>query len=161
VTNIAIDKASLVADIAGNMTLEAAEHALASEGLTLGLDPKGLRRETTIAEWLAEGAPGARDPWLDPVDHLVAGLDARLADGKELRVRPSPRRAVGPDLVALLFGTRGRFGTITRAHLRVHPRGGRRAETHPFVRERAPALSQGERDLFDAIAREMRVSTSG
>ena len=152
---LTIDGASLVAAVPGEMTLTHVEDLLAKEGLTLGLEPGVAPGEATVAEWLAHGAPGARDPWIDPVDHLVTGLDARLADGTELRIRPGPRRAVGPDLVALFFGARGRFGAITRAHLRVHRRGARRPATHPFTRPRDPELTPGERDLLDAIAREI------
>ena len=36
----------------------------------------------TVADWLARGAPGAPTAFLDPADHLVAGLTARLADGR-------------------------------------------------------------------------------
>ena len=140
-TDITIDALSLIADVAGE--------------LTLGFAPAGAPLERTVATWLADGAPGARDPWLDPADHLVAGLDARLRDGTALRIRPGPRRAVGPDLVALFFGARGRFGAIERAHLRVHHVGARRPETHAFVHPRDPELLDGEAELLRAIEREL------
>jgi len=89
---IAIARVSLLAEVSGAVTLRALEARLASEGLTLGaaIEHGGLR----VADWLAQGAPGARDPWLDPADHIVAGLDATLRDGRALTIRPAPRRAV-------------------------------------------------------------------
>jgi alkyldihydroxyacetonephosphate synthase len=152
---VIVDAKSLVADVPGSLTLAQVEQALSRDALTLDLVRGVAPGEATVADWLADGAPGARDPWVDPVDHLVAGLDARLRDGMELRIRPGPRRAVGPDLVALFFGARGRFGTIERAHLRIHVLSARRASTHPFVHPRDPPLSAGETQLLDAIAREL------
>jgi alkyldihydroxyacetonephosphate synthase len=151
---ISIDTRSLLVEVAGGTPLAEVEAELAEKDLTLGLDPH-TPMSSTVAAWIAEGAPGARDPWKDPVDHLVAGLDARLANGHELRVRPAPRRATGPDLVALLFGARGRFGEVARAHLRVHRKGARRADTHPLMHPRDPEPTHEERALLDAIASEL------
>jgi alkyldihydroxyacetonephosphate synthase len=139
--------------VAGGVRLAELERTLADAGLTLDVDPLPA---TTVAEWLAAGAPGAPDPWRDPADHLVAGLDAVLGHGKGGRrsfvVRPAPRRAVGPDLAALLLGAKGRFGHITRAWLRVHPSRVPRPRTAPFAHDRDPAPNSGERELLDAIA---------
>ena len=149
---IVIDGASLLAQVEGGLTLTDAERALEHEGLTLGLDgaPMGL----TFADWLGAGAPGARPPWLDPADHLIAGIDATLPNGDVLSLRPAPRRAVGPDLVALFFGTHGRFGKVERAWIRVHPREGGRAAPHVFEAPATPPIN-AEAKLFDAIAKEL------
>ena len=93
--------------------------------------------------------------WLDPADHVVAGLEGTLKDGRALKIHPTPRRAVGPDLIALATGTENRFVTITRAWLRVHVRGVARPTTHPLVGDRDPPLNDAERGLLDAIAREL------
>jgi alkyldihydroxyacetonephosphate synthase len=157
VNGVHVDRTSLVAEVDAALTLAEVEDVLATSGLTLGLGA-AAPRDATVADWLAEGARGARDPFRDPADHLVAGLDARLHDGRDLRVRPSPRRAVGPDLVALFVGTRGRFGTVTRAHLRVHLVDVPRADAPPFAPPDAGEPSAGEHALLDAIARELGVS---
>jgi alkyldihydroxyacetonephosphate synthase len=149
---IAIDARSLLAEVSADTRLAEVEAALAVHDLTLGLDPVP---NAALGAWLAEGAPGARDPWLDPVDHLVAGFDARMTNGTALRVRPSPRRAVGPDLFALFFGARGRFGAITRAHLRVHKKGAARPTTRPLVHPRDPEITPEEAALLDAVAKEL------
>ena len=152
--SVVVDRMSLVAAVAASLSVAAVEVALREQGLTLDL-ADGAPTDLSVAEWLARGAPGARDPFRDPADHLVAGLDARLLDGNELRVRPGPRRAAGPDLVALFVGTDGRFGDISRAHLRVHPVGVRRPEGARFVRAPEPPLNELELSLLDVVRREL------
>jgi alkyldihydroxyacetonephosphate synthase len=129
--------------------LSTAERRLDELGLTLDVRPPSP--PITVADWLARGAPGARDRWLDPVDQLVAGLDVTLADGRSLSIRPAPRRAVGPDLTALFLGALGRYGRIDRAWLRVHPRGVARPIAAAFEHERDPALSPGESALLERL----------
>jgi alkyldihydroxyacetonephosphate synthase len=153
--DLVIDHVSLLADVDASLSLAACEERLRASGLTLGLaatvDPT-----ITIAAWLARGTPGARDAWLDPVDHVVAGLEATVTDGRPLTIRPAPRRAVGPDLVALVVGMNERFATVTRAWLRVHPVGIARPSTHPLVIDRDPPLGEGETALLDAIDSALR-----
>ncbi|MDC3952822.1 FAD-binding oxidoreductase [Polyangium jinanense] len=149
-----LDRASLLVHASGEATLAEVETFLSRSGLTLGLgsgapDLAG----TTVDAWLARGAPGAPDPWLDPADHLVAGFTARLRSGAEFEVRPSPRRAVGPDLFALFFGMNGRAGVIRSAHLRAHSK-------DPLTRprplearlERNPPLGATEAAWIDRMA---------
>ena len=149
-TTVEIDPTSLLARAGGHTEMAALERQLGDAGLTLdaGFDEPGA----TVGEWLARGAPGARDRWLDPVDQLVAGFDATLVDGRALRMRPAPRRAVGPDLSALFVGAAGRFGRIDAAWLRVHVRGVPRPVSAPFQHERDPRLSSGEAALLDDVA---------
>ncbi len=148
--DIEIDTASLLARIAGDVTLASAEAQLRREGLTLDL--QGADGATTLAAWLAAGAPGTRDRWLDPADQLLAGLDATLADGQRISIRPTPRRAVGPDLTALFVGAQGRFGQVDRAFMRVHKLGVTRPSSAPTTFDRDPPVSPGERALLDAIS---------
>jgi alkyldihydroxyacetonephosphate synthase len=148
-----IDVHSLLASFAGETPLAVAEELLAQRGLSLALDPKYAPPATTsIADWIARGTPGSADPWLDPVDQRIAGLVARLQSGELLTIRAAPRRAVGPDLVALFHGTGGRIGAVERATLRVQQLGSARARALPFELERHPALSEGEERLWQRIA---------
>src|SRR5262249_51705643 len=151
-----LDITSLLAEVRGDATLAAIEAELATHGLTLGLDPgAATAASVTVDAWIASGAPGARDPWRDPVDHLLAGFDARLTAGLSVRVRPAPRRAAGPDPPPLLLGPHRRFGTVMRAHLRVHRKSQRRPESPSFDHERDPPMTAGEEALLDAVAREL------
>jgi alkyldihydroxyacetonephosphate synthase len=111
-----------------------------------------------VAAWLAAGAPGARDRWSDPVDQLLAGLDARLTDGRELTIKPAPRRSVGPDLCSLFVGAGARFGTIERAWLRVHVDGEKPVQSSPFAIDREPPVGGGEARLLEAMAYSLRSS---
>ncbi|WP_437927413.1 FAD-binding protein [Sorangium sp. So ce291] len=144
-----LDRASLLVHAAGTARLADVERALAQHGLTLGLELDAASRELTIDAWIASGAPGAPDPWGDPVDHLVAGFTARLASGAELAVRPAPRRAVGPDLFALFLGVAGRVGEITSVHLRAH--GASRPRALPTSLPRQPPLGEAEAAWLDAV----------
>ena len=148
-----IDHASLLVRVPGAATLASIERALASADLTLGIDIADL----SVGDWLARGAPGAPSSFADPADHLVAGLTATLANGSAtIDVRPAPRRAVGPDLVALLVGCHERFASIDHVWLRVHPKTGARRVALPLARpDLDPPVSTEEAALLDAIAREL------
>jgi alkyldihydroxyacetonephosphate synthase len=143
-----VDRASMLVHARGSATLAEVEHALRPAGLSLGLDT-GALGDTSIDRWLGEGAPGGPDPWSDPVDHLVAGFSARLPSGAELDVRPAPRRAVGPDVLSLFFGTRGATGAIEAAHLRAHGAG--RARPLSAALERNPSIDAPEQALIDRV----------
>jgi alkyldihydroxyacetonephosphate synthase len=147
---IDLDTTSLLADVAGTTPLADLEKSLLARGLTLDVGAAaGAHR--TVADWLHAGAPGTRDAWLDPADHVVAGFEATLRDGRRLVVRPSPRRAVGPDLAALVVGCRGRFATVSRAWLRVHPVGVARPMSPPFRFARDEPTNASEEKLLTAI----------
>jgi len=147
----ALDRESLLVSAPGDAHVHELERFLEGEGLTLDLSPMP---DATIADWLGRGANGSRSPWLDPADHLLAGFEATLKDGRRLEVRPAPRRAVGPDMLSLFFGTENRFGTFTRAWLRVHPKLVTRPATGPFDAKDA-ALERGEHALWDALEKEL------
>ena len=151
---IEIDSMSLLARATGDTRLEAIDRAARAHGASLGLDATMLG--VTVSAWIDAGCPGAVDMFVDPVDHAVAGLDAKIPDGRILRVRPGPRRAVGPDLTALFLGGRARYGETLAAHLRLHRDGAWPATTHPTTFERDPGLNDGEAGLCDAIGRELR-----
>jgi alkyldihydroxyacetonephosphate synthase len=150
--SLRVDRVSLLVDVHADETVASAEATLAGQGLTLGLE---FTPPMTVGQWLAEGASGARDAWSDPADHLVAGLEVELLDGQTLVVRPAPRRATGPDLVALVLGARDRFATLRRVWLRVHVVGERRATTAPFEGLRDPPMTAAEEGLLASIAREL------
>ncbi len=147
---VEIDATSLLVRAGGDVDMAALEEQLRRSGLTLDVGIEGPG--STVGDWLARAAPGARDRWLDPVDQLIAGLEATLVDGRRLRIHPAPRRAVGPDLSALFVGAGGRFGRIDAAWLRVHRREIARPESTPFRLERDPRVSADEASLLDDVA---------
>jgi alkyldihydroxyacetonephosphate synthase len=148
-----IDRESLLVSVSGGTDLAALEARLNEADLTL--DVRFGSPAPTVADWLARGAPGSRDPWQDPADQILAGVEATLIDGRRLRIPPAPRRSVGPDLTALLIGAEGRFGRVDRCWLRVHPRGVLRPTSAPFHCDTDPPVGAGEQELLDRIAREL------
>jgi alkyldihydroxyacetonephosphate synthase len=152
---IVLDRTSLLADVAGDVPVAELEAWLAARELTLGVTGANVM-DASLATWIAEGAEGSRDAWLDPADHLVAGFVARFIDGSEVVVRPAPRRSVGPDLFALVVGGRDRFASLSRVWIRVHELGGARAETAPFKGERSPALNPSEERILERIHDALR-----
>jgi len=152
-----VDEASLLATFAGDVTLEAAERELARRGLTLDLDPTAPL-QLDVDAWIARGMPGAIDPWADPVAQTLAGFVARMADGQQLIVRPAPRRAVGPDLSALLVGANASMGRIEQASLRVRRSAQPRARALPFSGERNPKPTDAERAAWQRIVAGVNVS---
>lgn len=146
-----IDRASLLVCVPGAATLASIERALEREGLTLGV----TATDDAVGDWLARGAPGAKSTLADPADHLVAGLTATLRSGSTLEIRPSPRRAVGPDLTALVVGARERFASIDHVWLRVHRASARRVALSIEGLDLDPPVSSDEAALLDAIAREL------
>lgn len=147
-----IDVASHLVEAPGDAAIGAIEDALRERGLTLGLhDPP---RAVTVDAWLADGAAGAPSPFDDPADHLVAGLVAVAANGERLVVKPAPRRSVGPDLVALVFGQKGRYLRVESAWLRVFDVGAPRVAHAHRVRP-DPAVTAGEEELLARIGREL------
>ncbi len=135
-----LDPLSQTVHVAGTHRLREVEAAVQKRQLSLGLS-SAAHADTTVEAWLAAGAPGAPDGWLDPVDHLVAGYEVELPRAGALRVRPCPRRAVGPDLWSLFRATAGRAGRIHTVHLRVRERAPAPLDT-PLERE--PAIDAAE-----------------
>jgi alkyldihydroxyacetonephosphate synthase len=143
----ALDRESLLVRAPGEARMKELLRFLQTEGVHLPLetDPPDVR----VAAWLAGGAPGARGRFVDPADQLVAGATIRLKSGALIELRPAPRRSVGPDLFALVFGQGERFATVVHADLRVlFP--DTAYESAPF-RASDPPLEEGERRLFEAI----------
>jgi alkyldihydroxyacetonephosphate synthase len=145
---ITLDRESLLVHAKGSERLADLEAALSAQGLTLDLEKVA---DVTVAAWLEAGAEGARSAWLDPADHLVAGITTN-----RFSIKPAPRRAVGPDLLSLVLGAGGRFVQIESVWLRVHRKDAHGNVTRPKTPFDASevAPNDDERRLFDAIKTE-------
>lgn len=148
-----IDHESRLATFSGKTTLGAANDALGACGLALDADVE-VRKQQTLDAWIAAGLPGSPDPWDDPVDHTLAGVEASIGDAR-LSLRPSPRRAIGPDFGALLVGQGGRFGSVERATLRVRPRAARPAPVLRYGAPRNPEENATERHAWRDLEKEL------
>jgi len=156
--SITIDEHSLLAEVDGGTTLADVEDTLTAKGLTLAIEVNAELAPLTVARWIADGMPGARSTFADPSDHVIAGLTGTIG-GKTLDIRPGPRRAVGPDLVALFAGTGDRLGRVVRVWLRVH----RRDAVIPSLPlpgvDLDPPISDAEASLVERISERLRSST--
>ena len=109
----ALDSRSRLATVRTDLPLAEVHDHLRRHGLSL----PGAPGDGTVGEWLAlqEVPVVARDP----VDHPIAGWSARTPEGTVARALPSPRRAAGPDLLALYLPRASPFGTLESVTLRV------------------------------------------
>ncbi len=147
----ALDEQSRLAEVDARLSIAAVENLLSRGGLSLGL-ADGFDGSLSIADWIARGFPGAPDSFRDPVATRVTGFEAS-AGGIQAHVRAAPRRATGPDLLALFAGTHGALGTIERVTLAVTPRSATPVRSHPFHWDRDPALSAAEHGAFELLRR--------
>lgn len=88
-------------------------------GVTLGHWPSSYAI-STVGGWIACRGAGQLSTRYGKIEDMVHGLDAVLADGREVSLGGYPRAALGPDLQSLLIGSEGTLGVITRARLKVH-----------------------------------------
>lgn len=150
---ITLDTTSLLVVVSADVTVAELEASLVRAHYTLCLT--GAPPDETVGAWLASGARGARSPWDDPADHLVAGFQAKhRGTGEDLDVRAAPRKSVGPDLLALVLGMRERYFVLTQASLRIFPDGARPVVA-PFAAPADGPVSAEETALMGRIADEL------
>jgi len=146
-----LDELSRLAEVDARLSLGAVEAMLSRAGLSLGL-AEGVNGSASIADWVSRGLPGAADSFRDPVAARVTGFEAS-AGGIQAHVRAAPRRATGPDLLALFAGTRGAIGHVERVTLAVAPRSARPTREEPFHWDRDPAPNPAEQRAFELLRR--------
>ena len=150
----ALDQMSQLVEVDARLSLGAVEALLSRTGLSLGLSANAPW-SVSVAGWIGLGFPGSRDPFADPVAARVAGFEA-TAGRVQARVRATPRRATGPDLLALFAGTRGQIGDLERATLAVEARGAHQPRVQPFHWDGDPAPSVAETRAFELVKRALR-----
>jgi FAD/FMN-containing dehydrogenase len=148
-----VDATSRLAELDARLSLGAVEALLSRHGLTLALTGE-VDWSRCVAAWLAAGFPGAQDAWADPVSSRVAGFEAS-AGGVQACVRSAPRRATGPDLLALFAGAQGAIGEVERVTLVVSERGAAESRRAPFHWDRDPPLAPAEARAFALAKRRL------
>ncbi len=146
-----LDETSRLVEVDARLSLGAVEALLSRTNLSLGL-ASDVNWSASVADWIALGFPGAPDSFRDPVAARVTGFEAS-ASGVQAHVRAAPRRATGPDLLALFAGARGAIGIVERATLAVTARGAAAPRTQPFHWDRDPAPNIAEQAAFDLLRR--------
>jgi alkyldihydroxyacetonephosphate synthase len=136
---LSIDEESGIAHVEVGATVSKLEAALIREGLTLRQDPP-LHPNATIGQSLPA------------LGGALCGMEAVLPDGRALRIRPAPRRAVGPDLLALVTVAGPRVLVPCAVYLRV-----RRLGDEPWVAAfTTPALGPALHAIQAALRRGIR-----
>jgi FAD/FMN-containing dehydrogenase len=148
---LAIDEISGIAHVEVGVTIGKLEGALARAGMTLRHEPP-LPAEARIGDQL------------QALSGSICGLEACLPDGRMLRLRPGPRRAVGPDLVALATLGAPRLLVPCAVYLRTSRRGDEpwigwfgAPSVEPVLAAARQALRRGVRP----VAMELRVQRGG
>ena len=96
------------------------DKALRAWGYMLGHEPQSVRI-STVGGWIATRAAGQLSARYGGIEDVLVALEAVLPTGRVVRSKMTPRRAVGPDVAALLIGAEGSLGIVTEATLRVSP----------------------------------------
>jgi alkyldihydroxyacetonephosphate synthase len=158
-TEPSLDRESALAGLPGTWTLAECERFVHAQGHTLGLDFTAFDGSLGLGEWIARGLPGTPDRFEDPVRAPISGFTARLHDGRRIAVPAAPRRAVGPDLLALFAGMRHSVGHVEHAALVALPIDAPRPPRLPFTADRDPPLDAGERGAITTLCAALGVQS--
>jgi FAD/FMN-containing dehydrogenase len=117
-----VDRASLQVEAGAGATLSALQDHVRAVGLDTGVD-FAARDTATLGGLVACDAGGARALRYGTVRARVAGLEAVLPDGSVVeRMSGLLKDNAGYDLPALLVGSEGTLGVVTRVRWRLVPR---------------------------------------
>jgi|GEM_PF-6009071 len=116
-----LNETALLCTVQVGLTIGAFEEYLAEHGLTLGASMVAPTR--TLGALLAAPRPDEASPRTGPLVGQCVAVGAVLADSTVISTRIAPRKAVGPDLMHAIIGSRGTLGILTDATFRVLRRG--------------------------------------
>ena len=96
------------------------EDELQQRGWTLGHSPQSLY-QSTVGGWLSTLATGQFSSYYGGIEDLITAYTVILATGERVRLKASPRAAMGPDLRQLFIGAEGTLGVVTSVQLKMFP----------------------------------------
>jgi alkyldihydroxyacetonephosphate synthase len=114
--SVDLERGLAVAD--AGMLGEHLEQALGLRGATLGHFPSSIYC-STLGGWLATRGAGQCSGRYGKIEDMVVGLEGVLGSGEPFACGPAPAGRV--DARALLVGSEGLYGFLTRATMRVWP----------------------------------------
>jgi alkyldihydroxyacetonephosphate synthase len=115
---VSLDDKSLLVTVQAGMIGETLERELNFSGFTLGHFPSSIYC-STVGGWLATRSAGQLSTLYGKIEDMVVALEAVLADGTIVQLRPRPRAATGPDFAQLIIGSEGTLAVVTEATLRI------------------------------------------
>jgi alkyldihydroxyacetonephosphate synthase len=115
-----LNEVALQAQVQAGMYGHHFEAALTSRGYSMGHWPQSVSL-STVGGWVATRAAGQFSTRYGSIEDMLLGLEAVLADGRVVRIKPTPRRAAGPDPRHLFLGSEGTIGIVTELTVKVFP----------------------------------------
>jgi len=115
-----LDLVSGTITVQTGMTMKELHELLAEHTYTTGFPTRPWEHEA-LGAVLATALDSHWGPRFGSAEEHVVGLGIVLPDGTVTHTRLAPKRAVGPDFNQLFLGSRGQFGIIHEATLRIFP----------------------------------------
>ena len=113
-----IDQVSLLVTCSVDMPLKQLEKQLSQQGYTLGYRPIA-KRSLTLLQALEKRVPNRLSPRYGGIEDICVSIRV-IRKGQIIATRNVPRAATGPDFKKIFIGSRGRYGKIIEATLRIH-----------------------------------------
>ncbi|WP_330985665.1 MULTISPECIES: FAD-binding oxidoreductase [Enterobacterales] len=115
-----INTTNLTVEISAGYNGGKLEDELQAMGWTLGHSPQSLY-QSSVGGWLSTLATGQFSSYYGGIEDLITAYTVILATGERIRLKASPRAAMGPDLRQLFIGAEGTLGVVTSVQLKIFP----------------------------------------
>lgn len=120
VQNREINATNLTVEVSTGYNGGKLEDELQQMGWTLGHSPQSLY-QSSVGGWLSTLATGQFSSYYGGIEDLITAYTVILATGEKIRLKASPRAAMGPDLRQLFIGAEGTLGVVTSVQLKMFP----------------------------------------
>lgn len=115
-----INTTNLTVEVSAGYNGGKLEDELQQMGWTLGHSPQSLY-QSSVGGWLSTLATGQFSSYYGGIEDLITAYTVILATGEKIRLKASPRAAMGPDLRQLFIGAEGTLGIVTAVQLKIFP----------------------------------------
>ncbi|AHF75776.1 FAD linked oxidase domain protein [Sodalis praecaptivus] len=115
-----INTTNLTVEVSAGYNGGKLEDELQQMGWTLGHSPQSLY-QSSVGGWLSTLATGQFSSYYGGIEDLITAYTVILATGEKIRLKASPRAAMGPDLRQLFIGAEGTLGIVTAVQLKMFP----------------------------------------